>query len=237
MSIVIPVFNESRKVAQDIKEAESFLISNHLEGEIIVVDDGSKDNTAIVAEKTEIRPEIILKVKRYKLHHGKGYAVRTGMNISRGDYVMFADSGSCVPYENTLHGLNLIQNGECDIAHGSRKLQASSIQSRQNWYRRCCSRFFRWVMTYGMRIPCELTDTQCGFKIYRGDVARRLYGQCVIDGFSFDVEIILRSQKQGYRIKEFPIEWVCDPDSRTSPVRNSWRILRELITIKRILSG
>ena len=85
-----------------------------------------------------------------------------------------------------------------------------------------------------MKISSELSDTQCGFKIYRGDVARNLYGQCVTDGFMFDLEIIMRAEKQGYRIKEFPIDWTCDRDSRLSPAKSLWRVLRELITIKRI---
>jgi len=87
-----------------------------------------------------------------------------------------------------------------------------------------------------MKISAEFTDTQCGFKIYRGDTARRLYSQCISDGFMFDVEIIMRAKKQGYRIKEFPIEWTCDSDSRLSPTRSLWRILSELITIKRTLA-
>jgi hypothetical protein len=85
-----------------------------------------------------------------------------------------------------------------------------------------------------MKVSSELTDTQCGFKIYRGDVARDLYGQCITDGFMFDLEIIMRAQKRGCRIKEFPIEWTCDRDSRLSPTRSLWRVLQELITIKRM---
>jgi hypothetical protein len=87
-----------------------------------------------------------------------------------------------------------------------------------------------------MKIPSEFTDTQCGFKIYKGDVARKLYSQCVTDGFMFDVEIIMRAQKQGYRIKEFPVEWTCDRDSRLSPRRSLWKVISELISIKRALT-
>jgi dolichyl-phosphate beta-glucosyltransferase len=87
-----------------------------------------------------------------------------------------------------------------------------------------------------MKIPAEFTDTQCGFKIYKGDVARQLYGECATDGFAFEIEIIMRAQKKGYRIKEFPIDWTCDRDSRLSPTRSFWRILLELITIKQIMT-
>ena len=87
-----------------------------------------------------------------------------------------------------------------------------------------------------MKIPAEFTDTQCGFKIYKGDIARQLYKQCKTDGFVFDIEIIMLAQKQGYRIKEFPIDWTCDPDTRLSPSRSSWRILKDLLQIRKNIS-
>ena len=147
---------------------------------------------------------------------------------------MFADSGLCVPYEDSLRGWELLKAGDCDIAHGSRKMQASHIERPQSIYRRICSKIFHWFVIYDMKIPPELTDTQCGFKIYKGDVARHLYGQCTTDGFMFDIEIIMRAQKEGYRIKEFPVNWTCDRDSRLSPSRSSWHIFSELIKIKKI---
>jgi dolichyl-phosphate beta-glucosyltransferase len=84
-----------------------------------------------------------------------------------------------------------------------------------------------------MKIPKGLTDTQCGFKIYRGDVARLLYGRCQTDGFMFDIEIIRRAINQNYKIAEFPIDWTCDLDSRLSPAKSSWQILSELLKIRK----
>ena len=232
LSIVIPVLDESKKIGRDIEIASTLLKNNHLTGEIIVVDDGSRDGTSEVARNTEVPAEITLKVVRFERNHGKGYAVRRGIQQSRGEYVMFADSGGCVPYRYVSQGLELLKSEACDIAHASRKLTESKIYKAQNWYRRICSAIFHWFIVYFMKIPSEITDSQCGFKIYRGDVARDLYGQCVTDGFMFDVEIILRAQKQGYRVKEFSIEWTCDRDSRLSPARSLWHILFELLTIK-----
>ncbi len=235
ISIVIPAFEESRKIARDIEKAAEFLCSNNLEGEIIVVDDRSGDDTVQVAESAKVPPSVTLKVLSYQPHRGKGYAVRTGMKASTGDYAMFADSGLCVPYEDALRGLELLKNDACDIAHGSRKMRGCHIEKPQSVYRRICSKMFHWFVIHDMKVPADFTDTQCGFKIYKGDVARHLYGESITDGFTFDIEIIMRAQKEGYRIKEFPIDWTCDRDSRLSPTRSSFHVLSELLAIRRAL--
>ncbi len=237
LSIVIPAFEESEKIARDIEAAAAFLVGNDLGGEIIVVDDGSADHTSEVAQSVETPPTVNLRVIRNETHSGKGHAVRTGINDTTGQYVMFADSGLCVPYENSLQGLALVKSGTCDIAHGSRKTPGCHIERAQSLYRQICSKLFHRFVVVVMNIPLELSDTQCGFKIYNGDVARKLYVEAVIDGFAFDIEIILRALRKGYRIKEFPLDWACDYDSRLSPNRSIWSILFDLITIKRILSG
>lgn len=236
LSIVIPAFEESLKIARDVEAAAAFLKGEGLAGEIIVVDDGSRDDTGAAAKEADIPPDVRLNVIRYDTHRGKGYALRTGMAASRGDYVMFSDSGGCVPYDNALRGLDMLKSGACDLAHGSRKLRESRIQRPQAWYRRLLSRIFRRVIIYAIKIPSMLTDTQCGFKLYRGDVARELYGACITDGFMFDVEIIMRARRAGYRIREFPIEWTSDRDSRLSLTRNAGCVLRELLMIRRTLA-
>ena len=233
LSIVIPAFNESGKIASDIKDAGEFLHNNNLSGEIIVVDDGSKDGTAEAAKNCE--SEISVQIISYFPNKGKGYAIRKGMAGTTGRYAMFADSGSCIPYEEALRGLELIKDGKCDIAHGSRKTAGCHILKSQSLYRRICSKLFHWFVIYDMKIPAEFSDTQCGFKIYRGDIARELYARCITDGFMFDIEIIMRAQRRGCRISEFPVDWTCDRDSRLSPTRSAWRVFSELMTIRRLL--
>lgn len=242
LSIVIPAFNECEKIAVDIQVAYNFLAKNGISGEIIVVDDGSTDETARVAQiagDVEVGDEVSFEVIRYEQNRGKGYAVRTGIAKTRGEYVMFVDCGGCIPYGNVLVGIDILKNHHADIqiAHASRRMQESKIHRGQALHRRICSWAFRQMMVHVMGLSDEFTDTQCGFKIYKGDAARKIYAECITDGFMFDVEVILRAQQQGYAIEEFPIDWTCDPDSRLSVTKNFWEIMSELIKIRRVLKN
>ena len=236
LSIVIPALDEGKKIARDIEAAAEFLTAHHLQGQIVVVDDGSQDDTAEAARKAPIPAGVQRNVIRYEDHRGKGHAVRAGIEATTGTYVMFADCGLCIPYGNALQGLEMLKSGRCDIAHGSRRLIESDILRDQPGHRRLFSQLFKSVVRRLLHVPRELTDTQCGFKIYRGDIARELYGKCVTDGFMFDIEIILRAVKNGYRIGEFPVEWACDPDSRLSVTRTPWPVLAELRALRRALA-
>ena len=122
LSIVIPALDEGKKIARDIAAASDFLTANDLQGEISVVDDGSQDDTTEAARKAPIPQGVKRNVIRCEGHHGKGYAVRTGIIASTGKYVMFADCGLCIAYGNALQGLALLRDDKCDIAHGSRRL-------------------------------------------------------------------------------------------------------------------
>ena len=235
LSIVIPVYNEEQKIRHDITAASNFLSGYGMTGEIIVVDDGSSDQTSEVASNTIEDEGVSLKIIAYKEHTGKGKAVKTGIMEAGSDLIMFIDSGNCVPYENISRGIDLLKDGECEIAHGSRFLTESIITRPRKKYRKLVSFLFRKYMRILSRIPKNLTDTQCGLKIYRKETAHELYAACITDGFLFDVEIILRAREKGYRILEFPIEWTSDPDSRLSVSRTFLSIFSELRTIRKAL--
>lgn len=236
LSIVIPAYRENHKIAADVRVAAEFMVREGLQGEILVVDDGSPDKTAKIAEAVEVPGSVERKVIRYAQNRGKGYAVRTGMLRSRGQYVMFADSGNCVPYHYALSGLEYLQNGSCELAHGSRKLPQSIIKRKHHWYRMLFSRIFRRLVWSFMGIPHSITDSQCGFKMYRGEVGRELYSECKSEHFMFDAEIILRALAKGYRIREFSVEWNSDPDSRFRFFRASFQSLYDLMKVKRMLN-
>jgi len=233
LSIIIPVWNESKKIINDINAASDFLAENKFNGEIIIVDDGSTDKTVEIAKSATIPASVILQVLQNAIHKGKGFAVKTGIIKSKGDFVMFADSGLCVPYSFALDGLKLIKNQQTEIAHGSRKLDESQILNPQSFSRKISAKLFRWLISVWMKIPKELTDTQCGFKIYQGVIARELYSQSKIDGFMFDIEIISKAVELGYKIKEFPIEWTADRDGRLSLAKTPLGMFKELWKIKK----
>jgi dolichyl-phosphate beta-glucosyltransferase len=237
LSIIIPAYDEARKIARDISAAADFLLAHSKGGEVIVSDDGSQDNTVTVARETRVPAGIGLHVLRSAGHKGKGHALRSGIASSNGTYVMFADSGLTTPFENALRGLALISSGQCELAHGSRKLADSVIRIPQKRDRKISSALFRSVLRFALPVPGELTDTQCGFKVYRGDIARLLAGECIADGFMFDVEMILRAKKHGYRILEFPIEWSCDRDSRLTFRHSAVPIFREIFAVRRALAA
>jgi dolichyl-phosphate beta-glucosyltransferase len=234
LSIVVPTYNEAHKVALDIDAASRFLMEENLTGEIIVSDDGSADGTVTAARQCTIAaPAITLKVIEQPANRGKGAAVRAGIIASSGQFVMFADSGVCIPYAQAMRGLTLLREGKCEIAHASRKRTDSIITHPQPLHRRVLSRVFRTAVDTYMGLPYRLTDTQCGFKLYEGALARKLYSECLTDGFLFDLEIILRAKKLNARICEFPVTWSCDPDSRLRPGKTALRTIVELRAIKR----
>lgn len=234
-SIVVPAFNEAGKIHRDVTAAGEFFLAERLAGEVIVVDDGSTDGTADEARGAELADGVARKVIRCEANRGKGFAVRAGMAATRGRRVMFADSGLCVDFKYALLGVDMIEAGQCDIAHGSRRLDLSHIRQHQKPHRRLMGRLFRWAGPHLIGLPPGVTDSQCGFKVYRGDVARELYAACICDGFMFDVETILRAAGKGYRLAEFPVLWHSDHDSRLRTLHVSLKSFSELIAIKRAL--
>ncbi len=233
LSIVIPAYEENLKIQDDILSADDFLTQNRIAGEIIVVDDGSIDNTFESANSLKSETSSNLTVIKLSSNIGKGGAVSEGIKISKGDIVMYADAGLTVPYENALIGIDLIKTGKCDLANGSRKMNNSKIIKGQDFDRRFISNIFGFLVKSLLHIPKEMTDTQCGFKVYKGIVARELFQKLNITGFLFEIEIILLALKKDYKIVEFPVTWKCDRDSRLSISKSSRKIISDFIYLFR----
>ncbi len=230
LSIVIPAFKEAHKIAADIAAADEFLTSEGLAGEIILVDDGSTDDTLDRARALQAQyPRLV--VVSYEKNRGKGHALKQGMKIAQGRFLMFADAGLCVPYDIARIALTMLDLDMCDIAHGSRRMRGS-VKKEQPLYRRLGAQAFAILIHTAVGVPRSISDTQCGFKLYRSGVAKRLYSELVTDGFMFDVELILRALRDGCRILEFPVLWTNDADTRMNPMTDSGTFLRDLAAIR-----
>lgn len=228
LSVVIPALNEERRLAPTVREAVALLRARGKPFEILVVDDGSRDGTsALVRKLAEAAPEVGL--IRLAENQGKGHAVRTGIVNSQGDLVLFADADGATPMTE-LTRLEAALAAGADLAIGSRALHSSETVVRVRRYRRIMGRTFhalvRWLTVRG------IADTQCGFKLFRGPVAHDLFSRMRMNGFSFDVELLLMAQRQGYRIAEVPVNWTHQPGSRINLLRDSLRMARDLFIIR-----
>jgi len=235
ISIVIPAFNEEKKIGFDVEAAAAFIDKESMSGEVIVVDDGSTDCSAEEAQMVKVPAAVKRSVIGLDKNRGKGFAVKTGILASRGDVVLFADSGTCVPYANALLQIERIRTGDLDIAMASRRLKETVIRRNRSLKRRLLSWVFRFAARILTEVPGRFSDTQCGFKLYRGEIARELFAKCKTTGFMFELEVLLRALKRGYRIEEFPVEWTCDLDTRLRPGSEAAKVLKEMFEVRSII--
>lgn len=228
LSVVIPAYNEEGRLAATVSRIVEYAGSNFDRYEVLVVDDGSTDGTAGLARELSIgRPE--LSVIRNEENRGKGYSVRRGMLSAGGDLLLLSDADLSTPIEEMDKLLRYIDEGY-DVAIGSRGLSDSQVEVRQPWYRERMGKTFnflvRSLLIRGFR------DTQCGFKLFRGEAAGEAFGRSTINGFAFDVEVLVIAERLGFRIREVPVRWLNSPHSKVGVVRDSARMFLDLLVIK-----
>lgn len=224
LSIVIPMYNEKPRIASSVETIRAYLETLQMPYEIIVVDDGSTDGSAAALADV---PDVC--VISYQPNRGKGNAVRQGMLAAKGDLVAFSDVDLSAPIEELRKLLDAIESG-ADIAIGSRALPASQLVVHQPKYRELGGKMLNLVIR-ALSVK-GIHDTQCGFKLFRGEVARRLFAQCILDGWGFDVEVLYLAQRMGYRIAEVPVKWAHSPDSRIHPFRAGLQVIKDLFRIR-----
>jgi dolichyl-phosphate beta-glucosyltransferase len=223
LSIVIPAYNEARRLPATLGRIFEFAAARtDLQPvEIVVVDDGSGDDTAALAEATTAPPRIELHVFRLGENRGKGAAVRTGMAASRGRWVLISDADLASPIED----LDLLLASGAPFAVGSRALRRELIARRQPLPRDLLGRVYNlWLRLLGLT---SLADTQCGFKLVEGELARRLAGRLRLDGFAFDVELLGRAEREGACVAEVPVRWSHVEESRVQPLRHGLRMVAD----------
>lgn len=228
LSVVIPAYNEESRIVATLEGVSGFLEDNFRNFEIVVVDDGSSDATRSVVERLARELGDITLIS-YPANQGKGYAVQKGVLASRGELVLFSDADMSTPVEEVKRLISSIREG-FDIAIGSRGLRESDVRLKQPWYRQGMGKTFNLMvrlLTVG-----GISDTQCGFKLFRGEVARSLFRKTLIKGFAFDVEVLFLAEKSGYKIKEVPVKWFNSPGSKVRLFRDSFRMFLELLRIR-----
>lgn len=227
ISVIIPAFNEETRLNSTLGSIWRALRRRFEDFEIIVVDDGSTDGTAaVVTEFALTHPRVFLLT--YPVNRGKGYAVRRGVLASRGQYVLFSDADQSTPLREVRKLLDALESH--DVAIGSRAIRASRIIEYQPLYRILMGKCFN-KMVQLLAVP-GIKDTQCGFKCFRGPLARHLFSLCRINGFGFDVEVLYVARSQGLRIGEVGVLWRNSKESKVHPVRHSMQMLRDLLRIR-----
>ena len=225
LSVVVPAWNEAARLPAYLDRVLAFLEARAQPYEVIVVDDGSVDDTAArVRQAMGVHPTLSLHV--LPENRGKGHAVRAGMGLARGALRLMADADGATPIAELARLEAAVQAG-ADVAVGSRALAAPGLTVRARVHRRLAGTVFnRLVRLLGVR---GVVDTQCGFKLFRGAVAEDLVTRVSTDGFGFDVEVLLWAQARGYRIAEVPVNWADQPGSKVGVLRDGPRMLLEIL--------
>ena len=226
LSIVIPAYNEAIRIIPTIGAIASHISSLGFPWELIIVDDGSTDETVTLIRDLEFAN---LKLLIAEQNGGKGSAVQRGMLAAQGKYILFDDADNSTPIEEITKLLSKLEIEKFDVAVGSRAASGAE-EAKRTAIRRLMSWTLRSMVKNLFKIGVR--DTQCGFKLFSKPVARHLYSIQTIKGFSFDLEILYLAAKYGYRIAEIPVAWVDSPGSKVDPVREIKRFLKDLSHIK-----
>jgi dolichyl-phosphate beta-glucosyltransferase len=225
ITIVVPAYNEEKSIKNTLKKINSYCRKRFKKYEMIVVDDGSKDKTALKASQLKNKH---VKVLVNPKNRGKGFSVRRGLLEANYPLVMFTDSDLATPIEE-LDKL-LKETPETDIVIASRNLPNSKIIVKQPFHRRVLGRLFSLIVRLATGL--KFKDTQCGFKIFKTKAAKAIAERMTIDRFSFDVEMLIIARRKGFSVKEVPVIWINDEDSRVNALRDSARMFSDIVKIR-----
>ncbi|MDY0345256.1 MAG: glycosyltransferase [Bacilli bacterium] len=227
LSIIIPCYNEGKKIRRNLEERVlPFLKERHINYEIILVNDGSKDNTKELFNVLVLENVLPL---GYDRNRGKGGAVKFGIEHATGDYVLFMDAD----LSTDLKALDLIyaDQDDADMYIGSRHLKESVLAKKQGVVRRFVGRSCRIIVNTTFKF--KFKDTQCGFKLIKTEYAKEMASRQIINGFAFDVEYLYMAQLNDLKIKEIPVIWENDEDSKVSTFKSSIRFFKDVQIIKK----
>src|SRR5262245_8565783 len=231
LSVVIPAYNEAARLGNTLRAVVDYLRQNEPDAEVIVVDDGSADDTEEIARRSftnagTLRTSVI----SYKSNLGKGRAVRLGLLAARGDVVLFSDADLSTPISEAPKLVEPIVSGDYDVTFGSRALDRQLIGVHQSWRREQGGRIFNLAVRLATGLP--FWDTQCGFKAFRMSACRPLVEAATIDRFGFDVELLYLAFRAGLNLREIPVRWDHNEGSKISLFSDSFKMLGEVGLIR-----
>jgi len=227
-SFIIPAYNETSRIRPTLDELLRYTQERNWDVEILVVDDGSRDDTAqIVREYGKAHPQILL--VENPGNRGKGFSVRNGMLHARGDICLFTDADLSSPISEAPKLFDAIAAG-ADIAIGSRWLRSDLQTERQPLYRQAFGRIFNVVLRVVLGL--NFADTQCGFKAFRREAAQRIFPLQKIERWGFDPEILFLARRMNFRVKEVPVVWAHSEGTRLHPFRDGFRMFLEVLRIR-----
>lgn len=227
LSIVIPAFNEELRLAATLERIAAYLRNGHQDAEVLVVDDGSKDRTAAVAES--FRSKIpTLRVVSNGVNRGKGYSVRHGVQEARGRIVLFTDADLSAPIEEADKLVDALQR--FDVAIGSRAVNRSLITVRESRFREFAGIIFNKIVRFTLQLP--FVDTQCGFKAFVRERCQVIFEQQTIERFGFDPELLYLAHHHGLSAVEIPVRWGHSPATKVNMLRDSVQMFLDVFVIR-----
>ncbi len=223
-SVVIPAYNEEKRLPSTLDRVLSFEGVRCKITQIVVVDDGSSDLSATTARRAGAGDDRV-HVVSYSPNAGKGYAIRRGVVEASAETILLCDADLSTPIEDLEKLAPLLD--EYDIVIGSRALDVSTVAKKQPWYRQLMGKTFNRIMRTVTGLP--YLDTQCGFKLMTRNAALSIFSEAVVDRFAYDVEMLMIAARLGLRVKEVPVIWINSDDSRVRIVRDSSRMLFDIV--------
>lgn len=229
LSVIIPAFNEENRLPGTLESVHDYLTEHHTDFEIVVVNDGSRDGTVTAVEEFA-RHRDNIRLLSYESNRGKGHAVRIGVMAAKGDLILMNDADGSSPIAEVERLIAAIRRG-ADVAIGSRAKPDTTgeVHVEALAYRKHIGNTFNLIVQT-LLLP-GILDTQCGFKLFKRDVAREVFPAAILNGFAFDVEILFAARKHGYAIEEVPINWHNVAGSKVNVMIDSPRMFLEVLTI------
>jgi dolichyl-phosphate beta-glucosyltransferase len=227
-SIVIPAYNESQRIGESLERVLAYIAREHWMAEVIVVNDGSRDDTAEMVRRIA-RQNPAVRLVENPGNRGKGYSVRHGMTEARGDVLLFTDADLSSPIEEADKLFAAIAAG-ADVAIGSRWLQAELQSERQPLYRQLFGRIFNLLLRIALGL--QYKDTQCGFKAFSRRAAQAVFSRQRIERWAFDPELLFLAHKFGMVVREVPVRWAHDERSKIHPLKDGFKMFTEILRVR-----